>query len=110
MPAIAEEPARDDAAELIIRATAALAMFGAPPAVLTDTGLRGVLTPLAPVLIETAGGTRLDVVSRRREGIDGSRGMEPSCWRSRILVSRRLMWRSSCRYVNKDHILSSCIR
>lgn len=50
----------------------------------------------APVMVDERVGRRVDrVLLLRREGSCGSGWMAPSFWRSRILKSRRLIWRSS---------------
>ena len=50
----------------------------------------------APSVLDERGGRRvLRVLLLRSEGSCGSGWMAPSFWRSRILKSRRLIWRSS---------------
>jgi hypothetical protein len=58
---------------------------------LLDTGCSGVL---APVFMDEDGGTRLLGESRSKLGMEGSIGMEPSVWRSRSLMSKRLTYLS----------------
>ncbi len=70
-----------------------LAIVVLGPRALPESGCRGVL---APVLEVEMGGTRLAALGWRSEGSGGSEEIVPSFWRSRILRSRRLMWRSSC--------------
>ena len=60
---------------------------------LPDRGCRGVGPPLA---LAESGGRRV-VLLLRSVGSCGSGWMAPSFWRSRILKSRRLIWRSSWR-------------
>ena len=69
-----------------------LAMVVEGPA-LPDRGCRGVGPPLAFV---ERGGRRV-VLLLRSVGSCGSGWMAPSFWRSRILKSSRLIWRSSWR-------------
>ena len=60
---------------------------------LPERGYKGVDVPV--VVVEKFG-RRVDrEVLLRREGSCGSGAMAPSFWRSRILKSRRLIWRSS---------------
>lgn len=70
-----------------------LAMVVEGPA-FPDRGCRGVGPP---VVVDERGGKRVLSVLFRREGSCGSGWMAPSFWRSRILKSRRLIWRSSWR-------------
>ena len=90
MPIIVGEEVvmRPAAAAEAMRAMAALAMLAEPAAMFDETGWRGVLAPVP--LAEAAGGTRLPGESRRSVGICGSIGIEPSDWRSLILMSSLL--------------------
>jgi len=72
------------------RARGLLAIVVEGPA-LPDGGWRGVEAPV--VEVEREG--RRCVLLWRREGSCGSMAMAPSFWRSRILMSRRLICRSS---------------
>ena len=62
---------------------------------LPERGCRGVPDPVVLVVVEARGVKRGRLVVCRREGREGSGGRAPSFWRSRILKSRRLIWRSS---------------
>ena len=68
-----------------------LAMVVDGPA-LPERGCKGVEAPVVEV---ERGGSLERLALLRREGSCGSGWMEPSFWRSRILKSRRLIWRSS---------------
>lgn len=60
---------------------------------LPERGFSGVGPP---VVVDVRGGRRvLRMLLLRSEGSWGSGWMAPSFWRSRILKSRRLIWRSS---------------
>ena len=60
---------------------------------LPERGFSGVGPP---VVVDVSGGRRvLRTLLLRSEGSCGSGWMAPSFWRSRILKSRRLIWRSS---------------
>lgn len=75
-----------------MRAMAAFAMLADPPAVFPDRGWSGVLVP---VVVDEVGGTRFALDSRKSDGSIGSNAIVPSFCRSRNLMSRRLMWRST---------------
>lgn len=71
-----------------------LAMVVEGPTALPERGWRGVEAPVE-VVVERGGRRVWREEFVRREGSWGSMEMEPSFWRSRILRSRRLIWRSS---------------
>lgn len=83
-----------------------LAMVVEGPA-LPERGCRGVE---APVVEAERGGSRVERdVLFNKEGSWGSGWIAPSFWRSRILKSRRLIWRSSwslCKERESEGILS----